>query len=263
MSIKKLLLLASGVLLFAGCANQTEESAASETESTKSITVGLDETFAPMGFRDDNNELVGFDVDLAKETLGRLGYEVVFQPIDWAMKETELNTGNIDLIWNGYAITPEREEKVLLSEPYLSDSQMIVVRKDSDIKVKADLEGKIVSTQQSSSSIDKIKNDESGIYNKLNGDLVLYPSNSNSFLDLEAKRVDAIVVGESYGRYYIKESNKEDLFTIIEENFGEDHIAVALRKEDTDLKAQIDRTIEEMRADGTYDEIYQNWFFSE
>lgn len=179
------------------------------------------------------------------------------------MKETELNTGNIDLIWNGYAITPEREEKVLLSEPYLSDSQMIVVRKDSDIKVKADLEGKIVSTQQSSSSIDKIKNDESGIYNKLNGDLVLYPSNSNSFLDLEAKRVDAIVVGESYGRYYIKESNKEDLFTIIEENFGEDHIAVALRKEDTDLKAQIDRTIEEMRADGTYDEIYQNWFFSE
>lgn len=75
--------------------------------------------------------------------------------------------------------------------------------------------------------------------------------------------MDAIVVGESYGRYYIKESNKEDLFTIIEENFGEDHIAVALRKEDTDLKAQIDRTIEEMRADGTYDEIYQNWFFSE
>lgn len=162
-----------------------------------------------MGFRDDNNELVGFDVDLAKETLGRLGYEVVFQPIDWAMKETELNTGNIDLIWNGYAITPEREEKVLLSEPYLSDSQMIVVRKDSDIKVKADLEGKIVSTQQSSSSIEQIKNDESGIYNKLNGDLVLYPSNSNSFLDLEAKRVDAIVVGESYGRYFIKKVIKK------------------------------------------------------
>ena len=88
-----------------------------------------------MGFRDGNNEFVGFDVDLAKETLGRLGYEVVFQPIDWAMKETELNTGNIDLIWNGYAITLEREEKVLLSEPYLSDSQMIVVRQDSAIKV--------------------------------------------------------------------------------------------------------------------------------
>ena len=82
MPIKKLLLLASGVLLCAGCANQTEESVASETESIKSITVGLDETFAPMGFRDGNNEIVGFDVDLAKETLGRLGYEVVFQPID-------------------------------------------------------------------------------------------------------------------------------------------------------------------------------------
>lgn len=252
--MKKLFLLMS-LLFLTGCAE------AAEQEET--LVIGMDETFAPMGFLDEDDNVVGFDVDLAKETFDRLGYDIEFQSIDWAMKETELNTKNIDLIWNGYAVTPEREEKVLLSEPYLADSQMIVVRKDSDIQLKADLAGKILSTQQSSSSIDKIKADPSGIYQEIEGDLVLYPTNNNSFMDLEAGRVDAIVVGETYGRYYIKESGKEDTFRILEENFGQDNVAVALRKEDTDLKKKIDQTLAEMQEDGAYDAIYQKWFFTE
>lgn len=253
---KKIFLLLASMFLVA-CGNETA------TTEKKSIVVGMDETFAPMGFLDENNEVVGFDVDLARETLNRLGYEVEFQSIDWSMKETELNTKNIDLIWNGYAVTPERAEKVLLSEPYLAATQAIFVRKDSDIETKSDLEGKILSTQQSSSSIDKIKEDPSGIYDKLGSELVLYPSNNNSFMDLEAGRVDAIVVGSTYGRYYVKEAGKEALFRVLEEDFGEDQMAVALRKEDTQLKQKIDETIAELKADGTYDEIYDKWFFSE
>lgn len=253
---KKIFLLLASMFLVA-CGNE------SATTEKKSIVVGMDETFAPMGFLDENNEVVGFDVDLARETLNRLGYEVEFQSIDWSMKETELNTKNIDLIWNGYAVTPERAEKVLLSEPYLAATQAIFVRKDSDIETKSDLEGKILSTQQSSSSIDKIKEDPSGIYDKLGSELVLYPSNNNSFMDLEAGRVDAIVVGSTYGRYYVKEAGKEALFRVLEEDFGEDQMAVALRKEDTQLKQKIDETIAELKADGTYDEIYDKWFFSE
>lgn len=257
-SFKNMLLFLLGGILLTGCG---QEGTAAKTEET--YIIGLDETFAPMGFRDDENNLVGFDVDLATAVAERIGIDVTFQPIDWAMKETELNTGNIDLIWNGYARTPERAEKVLLSEPYLFDSQMIVVRNDSDIQEKADLAGKLLSTQQSSSSIDKIKADPSGIFNQLGGDLVLYPSNNNAFSDLEAGRVDAIVVGESYGRYYIKESKKEDAFRILSDNFGEDAITVALRKDEANLKEKIDATIVEMQADGSYEEIYQKWFFSE
>lgn len=253
---KKYLLLIVSLILLTACGNTS-------AKSRESLVIGMDQTFAPMGFLNDDNEIVGFDVDLAKETFSRLNYDIEFQSIDWSMKETELNTGNIDLIWNGYAITPERQEKVLLSMSYLSDSQMIVVRKDSRIEKKRDLEGKVLSTQQSSSSIDKIKNDSSGIYNKLATDLVLYPSNNNSFMDLEAGRVDAIVVGSSYGRYYIKQANKENMFTILDENFGTDEVAVALRKEDTNLKDKIDKTITEMKQDGTYDEIYDKWFFSQ
>lgn len=255
--MKKILFLLLAGFTLAACGNNAT------ADSQKTITIGMDETFAPMGFLDDNNEVVGFDVDLAKETMSRLGYEVQFQSIDWAMKETELTTKNIDLIWNGYAVTPERAEKVLLSEPYLAATQAIFVLKDSDIQKKSDLEGKLLSTQQSSSSIDKIKEDASGIYDKLGGELVLYPTNNNSFLDLEAGRVDAIVVGSTYGRYYVKEAGKESVFRVLEEDFGEDQMAVALRKEDTELKKELDDTIAEIKADGTYDEIYDKWFFSE
>ena len=262
--LKKAALIGTGLLLLAGCNGGTADDASDSSEAVaeETLIVGLDDTFAPMGFRDDNNEIIGFDVDLAKEVGERIGAEMVFQPIDWAMKETELDSGNIDMIWNGYAITPERAEKVLLSKPYIVDAQSIIVLKDSDIQTKADLEGKLVSTQQSSSSVDKIMEDASGIFEKLGGDLVLYPSNNNSFSDLESGRVDAIVVGEVYGRYYMKQSGK-DIYRVLEDNFGEDEMAVAFKKDNTDLQERVDAALADMKEDGTFDEIYDKWFYSE
>ena len=262
--MKKGLYTAMGLFLLAGCGagDTSDSSAASTTAEKEKLVVGLDETFAPMGFRDENNEIVGFDVDLAKEVGKRIGAEMVFQPIDWSMKETELNTGNIDMIWNGYAVTPERAEKVLLSDTYMEDHSIIVVLKDSDIKTKADLEGKIVSTQQSSSIVAAIEADPSGIYDKLGGELVLYPSNNNSFSDLEAGRVDAVVVGEVYGRYYIKQTGK-DIYRVLDDNFGSDEMAVAFKLGNTDLQKRVNDALKEMKNDGTFDEIYDKWFYSE
>ena len=262
--LKKAVLIGTGLLLLAGCNAGTADDASdsSEIDAEETLVVGLDDTFAPMGFRDDSNEIIGFDVDLAKAVGERIGAEMVFLPIDWAMKETELDSGHIDMIWNGYAITPERAEKVLLSEPYIVDAQSIIVLKDSDIQTKADLEGKLVSTQQSSSSVDKIMEDESGIFGKLGGDLVLYPSNNNSFSDLESGRVDAIVVGEVYGRYYMKQSGK-DIYRVLEDNFGEDEMAVAFKKDNKELQERVDAALAEMKEDGTFDEIYDKWFYSE
>ena len=262
--LKKAALVGSGLLVLAGCSSESADDASvnSEAVGAETLVVGLDDTFAPMGFRDENNEIVGFDVDLAKAVGERIGAEIVFQSIDWAMKETELDSSNIDMIWNGYAITPERAEKVLLSEPYIVDAQSIIVLKDSAIATKADLEGKLVSTQQSSSSVDKIMEDESGIFGKLGGDLVLYPSNNNAFSDLESGRVDAIVVGEVYGRYYMKQSGK-DIYRVLEDNFGEDEMAVAFKKNNTELQERVDAALADMKEDGTFDEIYDKWFYSE
>ena len=137
------------VLLLTGCSSAKTQDV--KQDETKTLVVGLDDTFAPMGFRDDNGELVGFDIDLANAVAEKIGYEVSFQPIDWAMKETELNSGNIDCIWNGYSITEERKTKVSFSTPYLDNAQLIITLADSEIASKADLAGKTVGSKKRSS----------------------------------------------------------------------------------------------------------------
>jgi polar amino acid transport system substrate-binding protein len=104
--------------------------------------VGLDDAFPPMGFRDENNEIAGFDIDMAREAAARMGVEVQFQPISWDAKDAELNSGNIDVIWNAFTITEERLQNFLFTKPYIEDHQIIVVRTDSTIATKADLAGK-------------------------------------------------------------------------------------------------------------------------
>ena len=258
-----LLLLASTSLLAACGGGAAEDSSATGSEVSEikeTLVMGLDDTFAPMGFKDESGEIVGFDVELAKEVAERLDVEITFQPIDWAMKETELASGNIDMIWNGYAITPERAEKVLLSEPYIVDAQSIIVLKDSAIETKADLAGKIVATQQKTTAIDAIIADETGIAAEFDGGTpILYPTFNDVFNDLESGRSDAIVVDEVLGRYTMKLKGEEK-FAVLTDNFGDEEYGVGLRKEDVALKEAIDATMNDMREDGTYDEIYAKWF---
>ena len=258
-----LMLLASTSLLAACGGGTAEDSSATGSEDSgikETLVMGLDDTFAPMGFKDESGEIVGFDVDLAKEVAERLDMEITFQPIDWAMKETELASGNIDMIWNGYTITEERKEKVLFTEPYLNNSQIIVTMADSDIEKKADLAGKVVATQQGSAAFDAINADETGIAAEFDGGTaILYPTFNDVFNDLESGRSDAIVVDEVLGRYTMKQKGEEK-YAVLTDNFGDEEYGVGLRKDDVALKEAIDEALNDMRKDGTYDEIYTTWF---
>lgn len=248
-------LAAAGIMT--ACGNETP---ADETAGQDTLIVGLDDTFAPMGFRDNEGQIAGFDIDLATEVGERIGKEMEFQAIDWAMKETELNAGNIDMIWNGYTITDERAEKVAFSEPYMENSQIIVVMEDSGIQTKEDLAGKTVAAQQSSSAVDAIMADESNIVEQFNnGEIVQYPSNNDVFNDLASGRSDAIVVDEVMGRYYMKQNDEMD-YRVLEDTFGEETYGVGLRKEDTQLKEELDQALADIVEDGTYDDIYGKWF---
>ena len=144
-----------------GCSNNNEEAKQEDSfEKLKEqgyITMGVDDTFAPMGFRDEKGEIVGFDIDLANEVSKRIGLDIKIQQIDWTMKETELNSGNIDVIWNGYSITDERKEKVAFSQPYLENRQVIVTLADTDINAKQDLAGKKVAAQNQSSAVEAME----------------------------------------------------------------------------------------------------------
>lgn len=229
-----------------------------EMESKKQMIVGLDDTFAPMGFRDASGTLIGFDVELAEEVGSRIGLAVVFQPIDWSLKETELQSGNIDLIWNGYTITPARQEKVAFSDPYLENSQIIVTLADSAVTSKADLAGKTVAVQKESSAYEAVMA-ESDFVATLSEEPIQLDTNNEAFMDLEAKRVDAIVVDEVLARYYMK-LRGEEAYKVLDDNFGDELYGIGMRKEDATLLEKVNAAMAEMKADGTYDSIKSKWF---
>ena len=245
------------VLLLTGCSSpKTDDTADKNIEETKTLVVGLDDTFAPMGFRDDAGELVGFDIDLAKAVAEKIGYEVSFQPIDWAMKETELNSGNIDCIWNGYSITEERKTKVAFSTPYLDNAQLIITLASSDIASKADLADKIVAVQKESSALDAVTADDIAASIK---EIVEFDTNIDCFMDLEAGRCDAIVCDEVLARYIIKQRG-EDKYNILSDDFGKEEYGIGFRLTDTDLVNSVNQALEDLKADGTYKDIYSKWF---
>lgn len=258
------LVLVFGIVGLVGCGNDKPQAEVKLDPYTKLqdrgyVVMGLDDTFAPMGFRDKNNEIVGFDVDLAKEVFQRIDLEVKFQPIDWTMKETELNAGNIDLIWNGYSITAERKEKVAFTTPYLENRQIIITLADSSITTKADLKDKKVAIQNQSSAVDAVNAEAELVASFAGGEPVLFETNDQAFMDLEAKRSNAVVADEVLARYYIKQRGANK-YKVLDENFGEEEYGIGMRKEDTQLLAEVNKALDAMRADGTYDAIYQKWF---
>lgn len=223
------------------------------------IIVGLDDAFAPMGFKNESGEIVGFDVDLAKEVGQRLDKEVIFQPIDWSMKESELNSGNIDFIWNGYTITEERKEKVDFSEAYLNNKQVIVTLTTTDINSKSDLADKKVGAQSESSAIEAMEKDMELYESFYGGEAITFEDNNQALMDLEAGRIDAVVADEILVKYYIKLKG-EDKFKVLTENFGSEEYGVGIRKGDIETVEAINNAFEEMKKDGKMAEISQKWF---
>jgi len=240
-----LVLLVTGMLV-AGCGGADK----------KKVVVGLDDNFPPMGFRDDKNNIIGFDVDMAKEATKRMGVEVEFKPIDWNSKEAELSGKRVDVLWNGLTITEKRKENILFSNAYMENRQIIVVAANSPIKTKADLAGKVVGTQDGSSSIEAIEKDAATL--KSFKELKKFGDNVAAFMDLKTGRLDAVVVDEIVGRYYI--AKKPGEFTILKDNFGSEEYGVGLRKDDKDLLGKLQKALDEMKKDGTSAKISQKWF---
>jgi len=265
--IKKLMIViiiatvGTGLVACAG----TTENKTSETKTTKStldkeeLVVGFDDTFVPMGFKDESGKVVGFDIELAEAVTKKLNKKVKFQPINWSMKETELNNGNIDLIWNGYSISDERKQKVEFSKPYLNNKQVIVTLADSKINAKADLAGKKVGAQNESTAVDAVEADANLLKSLDSGKLVTFKDNNDALMDLEAKRLDAIVVDEILARYYMKARGQEK-YKILSEDFGSEQYGVGIKKGDTKFVEAFNKAYDEVVADKTATEISKKWF---
>lgn len=229
---------------------------AADIAGSDKIVIGLDDSFPPMGYRDENNELVGFDIDLAKAAAEKMGVEVEFQPIDWDSKELELNSDKIQLIWNGFSITDERLAAMEFTKPYLNNRMLIVVPEGSDIKAKTDLAGKNVGVQDGSSAVDAIESDE--IHTQF-ASMPTYDTNLLALADLEIGRVDAVVIDEVVVKDYISK-NTDKKFVLLDDDFGSEEYGIAAKKGNTDLIDKLQTALDELSADGTAAEISEKWF---
>ncbi|GJM73843.1 hypothetical protein HMSSN036_60590 [Paenibacillus macerans] len=205
----------------AGCSG----SGSGSGKGGNTLIIGIDDKFAPMGFRDEKNEIVGFDIDYAKAAAEKMGMEATFQPIDWSSKESELNSGRIDLIWNGYTITEERKGKVLFTKPYLKNSQVIVTLADSPISSIKDLAGKVVGLQSLSSAADALNADP--IKSEIKT-VTEFPDNVLALSDLKTKRLDAVVIDEVVARYYM--SKEEGAFKILGESLAPEEYGIGVKR---------------------------------
>lgn len=220
------------------------------------LVIGLDDTFVPMGFRDEAGNLTGFDIDLAKAVSKEMGVEFEFQPIDWDAKEMELQNKKVDCLWNGLSITPAREKVMQFTKPYLDNKLVIMTMAGSDIKTKADLAGKNVGTQAASAALEAVQEDAS--YETFKDSLSEYKDYDAAIMDLEIGRIDAIIVDDVLGNY--KNTLKNNAFAFGTEDFGPDEYGVALRKDDKALFEEFNKAFTTVIENGTASLISNQWF---
>ena len=220
------------------------------------LVLGLDENFPPMGFRDENGEITGFDVDLAKEVCDRLGIKLTCHPIDWDKKEELLYAGEIDCIWNGMSVTEERKKNMLLSDPYVENELVFTVKRNSEIKRPDDLKGKKVGVQLGSSAYDELQ--EAPFYDDIDpvpmeDNVVLLDELKNG--DIDAVLIDSIVI------YYI--AKQSDDYVLLRQSLSDEDMAIGFRKGDESLRDKVQEVLSEMKSDGTLAGISAEWFGSD
>lgn len=237
--------------------SQAEETTAEEAKTTDggTLIVGFDQDFPPMGFVGDDGEYTGFDLELAQEVAKRLGLEYKAQPIAWDSKDMELESGNIDCIWNGFTMTG-REDDYTWTEPYMANQQVFVVANDSDINSQADLAGKIVEVQADSSAEAALK--EASELTATFKELLTTADYNTAFMDLEQGAVDAIAMDVIVAGYQIQQRNAD--FKILDDSLSEEEYGVGFKKGNTELRDKVQSTLEEMAEDGTLQEVSEKWF---
>lgn len=261
--------------MLAGCAssNGTTETTAAANNDSAAVTeagednslqkvldsgefiLGLDATFKPMGYTDENDQIVGFDIDCAEEVCARLGVKLVKQPIDWDTKEQDLDAGKIDCIWNGMSINASRQEVMNLSEPYMKNEMVFVVTADSAIASQADLDGKTVAVQSGSTAQEILQG--AGLNITENA----LATNVECLQQLELNLVDAVFMDSVVANYEIKESGKD--YVLLADGLEEEEYAIGFRKNDQALRDKVQEILSEMKADGKLGEISEKWFGSD
>ncbi|MDD6303440.1 MAG: transporter substrate-binding domain-containing protein [Lachnospiraceae bacterium] len=266
------LLAAAMTVSLVGCgskdADKKDNASVQNTENAKSdngsdrkeFVVGFDAEFPPYGYMDENGDYTGFDLELAQEVCDRNGWELVKKPINWDSKDMELESGSISCIWNGFTMNG-REDDYTFSDPYVDNSIVVVVAKDSDINKLSDLAGKVVDVQADSSGLAALQGDDATDENKeltaSFAELQQVADYNTAFMNLESGAVDAVVLDIGVAKYQM--SSRGDSFRMLDEQVSSEQYAIGFKKGNTELRDQVQKTLDEMVKDGTFTTIVNNY----
>lgn len=261
-----LLLTACGTADENSSKEETTGAAATESKADESynkiieagkLVLGLDATFKPMGYTDENDNIVGFDIDLATEVCNRLGVKLETYGVNWDTKEIDLDAGTIDCIWNGLSVSPARKEQMLMSDPYMKNEMIFTVNSDSELKTLDDLKGKTIAVQNGSTAQEILAKSD------LAADITVneLATNVEALNQLEMGMCDAVFLDSVVAKYEINTSKKA--FTIMEEGLEEEEYAIGFRKGDQALCDKVEEVLSEMKADGTVEKLSTKWFGSD
>lgn len=256
--VKKFLsamLVGAMALSMTACGNKSDSDSSSEK-----FIVGFDAAFPPYGYQDENGEYVGFDLDLAEEVCKRNDWELVKQPIDWNAKDMELKSGTISCIWNGFTMTG-REDEYAWTKPYVDNSQVFVVKADSNISSFDDLSGKSVVVQTDSSAESALKEEENSSLKDSFKELIIVSDYNTAFMNLNSGAADAIAMDIGVANYQIE--SRDDDYIILDDILSVEQYAIGFALDNTELRDKVDETLDAMRNDGTFEKIAEEWELSD
>lgn len=259
---KWILLIISSFLLLTSCGRKKDSSDQwTRIKEEKRVIVGLDDSFVPMGFQNKAGEVIGFDIDLATAVFALYDIEVDFQSIDWSMKENELQNQTIDVIWNGYSKTKEREEKVLFSDEYMQNDQVVVSLKKNNLATFEDMQDKILGVQNGSSGYHSFEEQPEILKNYVKDQTpILYDGFNEAFMDLKSGRIDGLLIDRVYANYYLSQEDDLSNYSISRGTFESEAFAVGIRKTDQELAEKINTAFQTLKHNGTMSKISTKWF---
>ena len=253
--MKKLIatvLLGIMTLTFAACGG----SAKTEAGESMVFKHGFDLDYPPYSYVTEDGTMGGFDVELCKAVCEYNGWQYEAVPFNWDAKDAELQAGSCDCIWSGFTVNG-REDDYLWSIAYSDNTQMIMVNENSGIESLADLAGKVVGVQTSTSAYDLLNDEEGQLALKDTfASLEVYETYTIAFNDLQAGAIDAIAIDVTSGNYLM--SGKEG-YKFLDEALGSEQYAIGFRKEDTELCEKVNAALKALVEDGTYAKIGSNY----
>ncbi|MDO4677200.1 MAG: amino acid ABC transporter substrate-binding protein [Eubacteriales bacterium] len=224
---------------------------------SKTLVVGFDAEYPPFGYMDDNGEYVGFDLDVAQKVCDNLGWELVKTPINWDSKDMELNSGNIDCIWNGFTING-REDDYTWSDPYLNNEQVMVVAADAGIEKLEDLAGKNVVVQAASAALDALNSDGNKDLTASFASLTENPDYNTAFMNLDSGAADAIAVDIGVAKYQLAQ-REEGKYVIMEEPIQSEQYGIGFAKGNEELRDTVWAEVMKLYEAGDVTELAEKY----